>query len=162
MQKWASFDMIRISELPPLLLTRSKDCIQQFIQDQPVHGVRGLHVFAPGSCLYSDLTLCYWPHWTQLASVLCCIDGVCKTNSSGMFMPRDIKPELKMYFWLHRKTNSVAISLQVNYTDWATATCWRNLVPTLVDRGVSRGQRGGSPTVINLSFLDRSRHFSFK
>jgi hypothetical protein len=29
------------------------------------------------------------------------------------------------------------------------------LVPTFVDRGVSRGQRGGSPMVINLSFLDR-------
>jgi hypothetical protein len=28
-------------------------------------------------------------------------------------------------------------------------------VPTFVDRGVSRGQRGGSPTVVNLSFLDR-------
>jgi hypothetical protein len=47
-------------------------------------------------------------------------------------------------------------------TDWATATCWRNLVPTFTDRGVSRGQRGGSPTVVNLSFLDRSRYFSFK
>jgi hypothetical protein len=60
------------------------------------------------------------------------------------------------------KTNSVALSPQVNYTDWATATCWRNLVPTFGDRGVSRGQRGGSPTVVNLSFLDRSRYFSFK
>jgi hypothetical protein len=38
----------------------------------------------------------------------------------------------------------------------------RNLVPTFVDRGVSLGQRGGSHTVINLSFLDRSRYFSFK
>jgi hypothetical protein len=28
-------------------------------------------------------------------------------------------------------------------------------VPTFVDRGVSRGQRGGSPAVVNLSFLDR-------
>jgi hypothetical protein len=28
-------------------------------------------------------------------------------------------------------------------------------VPTFVDRGVSRDQRGGSPTVVNLSFLDR-------
>jgi hypothetical protein len=28
-------------------------------------------------------------------------------------------------------------------------------VPTFADRGVSRGQRGGSPTVVNLSFLDR-------
>jgi hypothetical protein len=36
------------------------------------------------------------------------------------------------------------------------------LVSTFVDRGVSRGQRGGSPTAVNLSFLDRSRHFSFK
>jgi hypothetical protein len=28
-------------------------------------------------------------------------------------------------------------------------------VPTFVDRGVSRGQRCGSPTVVNLSFLYR-------
>jgi hypothetical protein len=41
------------------------------------------------------------------------------------------------------------------------ATCRRNLVPTFVDRVVSRGQRGGSPTFVNLSFLDRSRYFSF-
>jgi hypothetical protein len=34
--------------------------------------------------------------------------------------------------------------------------------PTFVDRGVSRGQRSGSPTVVNLSVLDRSRYFSFK
>jgi hypothetical protein len=27
---------------------------------------------------------------------------------------------------------------------------------------MSRGQRGGSPTVVNLIFLDRSRYFSFK
>jgi hypothetical protein len=37
-----------------------------------------------------------------------------------------------------------------------------NLVPTFGDRGMSRGQRGGSPTVVNLSYLDRSRYFSFK
>jgi hypothetical protein len=50
------------------------------------------------------------------------------------------------------KTNAVAFSLQANYTDRATATCWRNFVPTFADRGVSRGQRGGSPKVVNLSF----------
>jgi hypothetical protein len=33
-------------------------------------------------------------------------------------------------------------------------------VPTFVDGGVSRGQRGGSPTVVNLSFLDRQRLIS--
>jgi hypothetical protein len=55
------------------------------------------------------------------------------------------------------KTNSVSIRPQVNSTDWATATCWLNLVPTFANRGLSRGQRGGSPRVVNLSFLDRSR-----
>jgi hypothetical protein len=41
----------------------------------------------------------------------------------------------------NKKTNSVAFNPQAKYTDWATATCRRNLVPTFVDRGVSRGQR---------------------
>jgi hypothetical protein len=36
------------------------------------------------------------------------------------------------------------------------------LVPTFVDRGVSRGQRGGCPTAVNLSFLDRSLYFFFQ
>jgi hypothetical protein len=62
----------------------------------------------------------------------------------------------------YKKPTSVALSPRANYTDWATATCRRNLVSTFVDRGVSRGQRGGSPAVVNLSFLDRSRYFSFK
>jgi hypothetical protein len=56
----------------------------------------------------------------------------------------------------------VALSPRANYTDWATATCGRNLVPTFVEKGVSRGQRGGSATVVNLSFLDRSRYNSFQ
>jgi hypothetical protein len=50
---------------------------------------------------------------------------------------------------------SVPLGQQANSTDWATATCRRNLVSTFVDWGVSRGQRG-SPTVVNLSFLDRT------
>jgi hypothetical protein len=77
-----------------------------------------------------------------------------------------------LHFWYHNtnkqkkkqtnKTNSVALSPRANYTDWSTATCRRNIVSTFVDRGVSLGQHGGSPTVVNLSFLDRSRYFSFK
>jgi hypothetical protein len=55
----------------------------------------------------------------------------------------------------NKQTNSVAFSPQANRTDLATATCRRNLVRTFADRGVSRGQRGRSPTVVNLSFLDR-------
>jgi hypothetical protein len=34
-------------------------------------------------------------------------------------------------------------------------------MPTFVDRGVSRGQRGGSPMAVNLNVLDWSRYFSF-
>jgi hypothetical protein len=66
-----------------------------------------------------------------------------------------------MYKYL-QQTNFVAFSPQANYTDWATATCWRNLVQTFADRGVSRGQRDGFPTVVNLRFLDWSSYFSFK
>jgi hypothetical protein len=43
--------------------------------------------------------------------------------------------------------------------DQETDTGRRILVPTFAGKGVSRGQRGGSPTVVNLSFLDRSRYF---
>jgi hypothetical protein len=49
----------------------------------------------------------------------------------------------------------VALSPQTNYTDCSTATGRRISVPTFVDRGVLRGQRGGTPTAVNLSFLDR-------
>jgi hypothetical protein len=56
----------------------------------------------------------------------------------------------------------MALSPQANYTDGATAMGRRNLVQTFADRGVSRGQLGGTPTVVNLSFLDRSRYFSFQ
>jgi hypothetical protein len=60
------------------------------------------------------------------------------------------------------KTNSVALSPRANYTDWAATNCRRNLVPAFVDRGVSHGQRGGSPMVVYHSFLDRSRYFPFR
>jgi hypothetical protein len=56
----------------------------------------------------------------------------------------------------------MAFSTQANRTDWATATGRRILVSYFVDRGVSRVQHGGTPTAINLAFLDRSRYFSFK
>jgi hypothetical protein len=56
----------------------------------------------------------------------------------------------------------MALSPQANYTDSVTATCQRNLVPTFVDRGVLRSQSSRSPTLINLSFVDRSRPFTFQ
>jgi hypothetical protein len=51
---------------------------------------------------------------------------------------------------------------QANYPEWATATGLWILVSTFVDRGVSRGQRGGTTTAVNLSFLDRSCYFFFQ
>jgi hypothetical protein len=44
----------------------------------------------------------------------------------------------------------------------ATATGRQILAPSFVDREVLRGQRGGTPTDVNLSFLNRSRYFSLK
>jgi hypothetical protein len=63
---------------------------------------------------------------------------------------------------IKQQTNSLDFGPQANYTDWSTATSWRILVPNFADRRVSRGTRGGSPTVANPSFLDRSRYFSIK
>jgi hypothetical protein len=37
-----------------------------------------------------------------------------------------------------------------------------NLMPTFAYGWVSRGQRGGSPTVVNLSVLDRNHYFFFQ
>jgi hypothetical protein len=53
----------------------------------------------------------------------------------------------------------MALSSQAKSTDRVTATCRRNLVPAFVDKRASRGQRGGFPTVVNLSFLDRTLYF---
>jgi hypothetical protein len=62
----------------------------------------------------------------------------------------------------HDIKNSVAFSQQENYTDWAISTGRRILVPTFADRGVSSGQRGGTPTAVNLSFVDGNHYFPFK
>jgi hypothetical protein len=80
----------------------------------------------------------------------------------GFYIPEDDILHSHNTHTQNKKTNSVALSPRANYTDSATSTCLRNLVPTFVDRGVSRGQSDGFPTVVNFSFLDRSRYFSFK
>jgi hypothetical protein len=69
------------------------------------------------------------------------------------------RENLKSY---NRQTHSVDFSPQANYTDRATAIGRRILEQSFVDRGVSRCQRGGSRTLVNLSFLYRSRYFCFK
>jgi hypothetical protein len=58
------------------------------------------------------------------------------------------------------KTKLHGLSPQANYTDRLSGRrLSAKLVPTLADRGVSRGQRNDSPTVVNVGFLDRSRRF---
>jgi hypothetical protein len=63
---------------------------------------------------------------------------------------------------INYQTISVALRPQAKYTECVTVTDRRNIVPTFADRGMSRGQCGGSPTVVNLSFIDGGRYFSFK
>jgi hypothetical protein len=85
------------------------------------------------------------------------------TKASASYHEKLTRNEASVHTRIGYTTNnSVALSPQAKYADGATATCWRNLVPIFADRGVSRGQRGGSPTAVNLSFLDKSRYFSFK
>jgi hypothetical protein len=64
--------------------------------------------------------------------------------------------------WSSTKTNSVFFSPQPNYTDWSTVAGSPILVPTFVDRGMSRGQSSGTLKAVNVSFLDRSRYYSFQ
>jgi hypothetical protein len=102
----------------------------------------------------------------------CVIDhrhGLCRSDHVCVFLYGPLPSDGRLssihnscFQWICHKTNFVALNPRANYTDWATATCRRNLVPTFVDKGVSRGQRGGSPAFVNLSFLDQSRYFSFK
>jgi hypothetical protein len=71
---------------------------------------------------------------------------------------------VRFYFGMNRQIKQTPWPLirKRYYTGWATDTCRRNLVPTFVVIGLSRGQRGGFPAVVNLNFLDQSRYFSFK
>jgi hypothetical protein len=76
---------------------------------------------------------------------------------------RSVRPmshTLGLYF--HPNSNSEAFSQQRNILTERPPPVGEFLVPTFVDRGVWRGQRGGSPTVVNLSFIDRSRYFFFQ
>jgi hypothetical protein len=95
-------------------------------------------------------------HWTE----------VCRQIYRNFPPPPEcdggLLPQIGSNEYVAINTNSVALSPRANYTDRAAATCRPIIVTTFVDRGVSRGQRGGTPTVVNFSFLDRSRYFSFK
>jgi hypothetical protein len=89
----------------------------------------------------------------------------CSIVGSGSVTRRNFAgsiPNGIIEFFESNQTNSVAFSPQANYTDWATAAAWQILVPTFADRGVSRVQRGGTPTAVNLGFVDRRRYFFSK
>jgi hypothetical protein len=67
-----------------------------------------------------------------------------------------------VYICQTEQTNSVALSLQLNYNRLSAGHLSANLVPTFAERRMLRGQRGRSTTVVNLSFLDRSCYFFFQ
>jgi hypothetical protein len=73
-----------------------------------------------------------------------------------------ILTEIEKFFCKITETNSVPLVCKRTIPTERPPLVDEILVPTLVDRGVSRGQRGGSPTVVNLSFLGQSRYFSFR
>jgi hypothetical protein len=59
----------------------------------------------------------------------------CLTNSAQVQVSASmtaVNVVWKRHKWTVIKTNSVAFSPQANYTDWSTATCRWNLVPTFV------------------------------
>jgi hypothetical protein len=102
-------------------------------------------------------------------------NGQARNNVSSNYEPKHTDDGGDTFLWsvglaiivvtaaiITKQTNSVGFSPQANYTDWATAICRRNLVPTFPNTRVSRGQCSGSPTVVNLSFLDRCCYFFFK
>jgi hypothetical protein len=66
-----------------------------------------------------------------------------------------------IYSKTHKQINFLAFCPQAKYTDWATATIRRILMPTFANRELYLGQCSGTPTAVNLRFLDRSRYFSF-
>jgi hypothetical protein len=77
------------------------------------------------------------------------------------FFPTSLRRVL-LYWCKQKEQIPWAFSPQAIYTDWTTETGRRNLVPTFVNRGMSRGQSGGSHTAVNLSFICRSRYFSLQ
>jgi hypothetical protein len=103
---------------------------------------------------------------TSLASGYTCLDSQpmhsCTPSPVLCWLPLHFNILYYKTGAFKKRTNSVAFIPRTNYTDWATVTCRRNLVLTFADRGVSRGQRGGTRTAVNLSFLDRSRYFLFQ
>jgi hypothetical protein len=80
-----------------------------------------------------------------------------RNNPEDTILHSHRRENLKSY---KTKTNSMALHGELYRR--IDRHCRRNVVSTSVDRGVLRGQRGGSPTVVNLSFLDRSRYFFFQ
>jgi hypothetical protein len=98
----------------------------------------------------------------ELFTFNCAVHNKLRRHSGNLHVLQSHLLRQKGSLYKNNKTNSVALSPQANSTDWATATCRWNLVPTFADRGMSRGQHGVSPAVVNLSFLDRSRYFFFQ
>jgi hypothetical protein len=95
---------------------------------------------------------------SQISPVYTTPASLSKIRLNNIRQPTFCSCSSSISYWLsyQKPTHILLLSLPSSqFVLQATATCRRNLVATFVDRGVSRGQRGGSLTVVNLSFLDR-------
>jgi hypothetical protein len=73
------------------------------------------------------------------------LQDICCTLNDRTFSVFTLVLTISFMMIQETKTNSVALSLQVNYTDLSTTTGWRILVQTFVDRRVSLGQLSETP-----------------
>jgi hypothetical protein len=78
-------------------------------------------------------------------------------KDSDIMRTEDIKDtSVRRRSFLNKQTPWPLVRKRIIPTEQPQLT--RILVPTLLGRGVSRGQRGGSSTVVNLSFIDQADH----
>jgi hypothetical protein len=78
--------------------------------------------------------------------------------ATKIFLPRFEQYETQLNRQTKQQNEFYGFNSESELYRLMTAAGRRILVPTFADRGVSRGQRGGSPTAVNLSFLDRNRY----
>jgi hypothetical protein len=80
---------------------------------------------------------------------------------SVVSMSHSLKVFMCSCLLMTKKLNSMAFSPQANYTDRATAACWRSYCQLLRIEGVTWSVQW-IPMAVNFGFLDQSRYFSIQ
>jgi hypothetical protein len=96
------------------------------------------------SLLVYLFVLCYVSEWCAILCDMC----ICVLGLVVVALP-PVKTPFAVQLRNNKKQNKLrGLSPRANYTDRAIAACRRSLLPRFADRGVSRSQRGGSPTAV--------------